>query len=242
MEIIEEETKIVPVMKYVAFCDVLGFANAVQDRFEETMDIYEQFAQLMKNWPISDQVEVCVYSDSILIVSDELGPLLTTVQNLSFATLANNLLIRGGVAYGKYWERKEKGNLYVVSDALVRAVKLESNIKIPGVGFSSEVELPIQAWLPHFYESVFTSPVLHFRGINVVNPFNHFWFASAKNRVAMMLERFPEHSAKYEWFLDLAASIDNSDLMVPQQVVDQLLAEGVIERRKSEENELIEDI
>lgn len=240
MENNENRPAVVVSMRYVAFCDVLGFANAVQERFEEIIEIYDQFTRLMDGWPFPEKVEVCVYSDSILIVSDELGPLLNAVQSLSFATLGHDLLIRGGIAYGKYWQRRENGNLFVVSDALVRAVKLESNIKIPGVGFSPEVEIPVSSWMPHFADEIFLSPVLHFSGITVVNPFNKFWFASAKNRVTQMLDRFPEHSKKYEWFLELAAAVERRDVMVPGPVIDLLLTECVIKRRTAEEADFTE--
>lgn len=235
MDNTENRPAAVASMRYVAFCDVLGFANAVQERFEETIEIYDQFTRMIDGWPFPEKVEICVYSDSILIVSDELAPLLNAVQSLSFATLGHDLLIRGGIAYGRYWERRENGNLFVVSDALVRAVKLESSIKIPGVGFSPEVEIPVSAWIPHFMEEIFLSPTLHFRDITVVNPFNKFWFASAKNRVAQMLDRFPEHSKKYEWFLELAAAVERRDVMVPDPVIKLLLTEGVIKCRTAEE-------
>ena len=215
-------------MRYVAFCDVLGFANAVQERFDETIELYNDFTRMMGNWEHAENVQVVIYSDSILITSDELMPLLSAVQMLSFATLAHDLLIRGGVAYGRYWERKESGNLFVVSDALVRAVKLESTVKIPAVAFSPEVEVPLKAWLPHFAGEVFSSPVLHFRNISVVNPFNQFWFQSSRTRVGQMKERFPAHAAKYNWFLDLGQAVDNGELLVPQAVTDRLVADGVI--------------
>lgn len=236
----ENRPAVVAPMRYVAFCDVLGFANAVQERFEETIETYDQFARMVGEWPFPEKVEICVYSDSILILSDELAPLLNAVQSLSFATLAHDFLIRGGIAYGRYWERRENGNLFIVSDALVRAVKLESSIKIPGVGFSPEVEIPLSAWMPHFSDEIFLSPVLHFRDTTIVNPFNKFWFASARNRVAQMLDRFPEHSKKYEWFLELATAVERRDLMVAGPVIDLLLTEGVIKRRTAEDADLTE--
>jgi hypothetical protein len=219
-------------MRYVAFCDVLGFSNAVQDRFEEVIELYEQFANLMDTWPFPEKVKVCVYSDSILLVCNEISPLLKAVQSLSFATLGYDFLIRGGISHGRYWERRKDGNLFVVSDAMVRAVKLESAIKIPAVGFSPEIDIPSELWMPHFADQPFLSPVLHFRGQTVVNPFNTFWFASSKNRVRQMATRFPEHGAKYDWFLELAEAIENNEVMVPTSVVDQLLKEGTIERRR----------
>lgn len=231
MDSTQNRAAVVPTMRYVAFCDVLGFANAVQERFEEIFEIYDQFTRMIGEWPFPEKVEVCVYSDSILITSSELEPVLKAVQSLSFATLGHDLLIRGGIAYGKYWERRDNGNLFVVSDALVRAVKLESNIKMPCVGFSPEVVIPVQAWVPHLLDEIFLTPVLHFKDITVVNPFNKFWFASAQNRVVQMLGRFPEHAKKYEWFLELASAVERRDELVPKDVIDFWLASGVIKLR-----------
>ena len=79
----------------------------------------------MREWPFPEKANISVYSDSILIVCSELAPVLHAAQSLSFATLAQNWLIRGGIAYGRYWENRQDGSLFVVSDALVRAVHLE---------------------------------------------------------------------------------------------------------------------
>ena len=180
-------------------------------------------------------MEINVYSDSILLTSFELPPLLQAVQSLSFATLGNDLLIRGGIAYGRYWERRESGNLFVVSHALVRAVKLGSSIKIPAVGVSPEVVVPDIAWVPHVMDEIFLSPVLHFQGTTVVNPFNKFWFTSARNRVTQMKDRFPEHSKKYDWSLELAEAVERRDVLVPESLITRWLAENVIQLRKIDE-------
>ena len=81
-------------------------------------------------------------------------------------------LIRGGVAYGRHWEENEKGNLFVVSDALVRAVEIERSTKVPAVVVSTEIPLGIEAWMPRFEHGVFKAPLLYFQGLVIVNPFN----------------------------------------------------------------------
>src|SRR5258705_10321367 len=98
-----------PTNKYVAFCDVLGFSNAVLNRFDETIAVYANFIGRMRRWPLPDKVVLSMYSDSILLVSDDLHPMLQALQSLWFATLTQDWMIRGGVAYGKFWEHRENG-------------------------------------------------------------------------------------------------------------------------------------
>jgi hypothetical protein len=214
--------------RYVAFCDVLGFANAVETRFAETIEVYIEFMERMRNWPFPAKAEVSVYSDSILIVSDELPAVINAVKNLWFATLTQHWLIRGGIAYGNYWETRENGNLFVVSDALVRAVRLESTVSVPAVAFSPEVDLTLAAWVPRFQHDLLDAPVLHFRGLSFVNPFNPYWFASARVRVVQLLEQFPQYEKKYTWFLDLSEAVARDEVLIPDEILSELLDLGVL--------------
>lgn len=215
-------------MRYVAFCDVLGFSNAVQDRFEETVSVYVDFMKRMRDWPMPEKAEVSIYSDSILIVADDLQAILHAVKNLWFATLTQDWMIRGGIAYGRYWEKRENGHLFVVSDALVRAVKLESFVSYPAVAFSPEVELTLNLWVARFQHGPLASPVLHFDDLSFVNPFNAYWFASAGMRVAQLLARFPEHEKKYNWFLALTEAVQRNDALIPEPVLAELLKLGIL--------------
>lgn len=214
--------------KYVAFCDVLGFSHAVENEFETTIKLYKEFSKRMAEWPFPEKATVAVYSDSILIVCDELPPLLYAVQSLWFATLTQDWLIRGGIAYGKYWEDRSNGNLFVVSDALVRAVRLEATVKIPGVVVSPEVEISLGTWFTRFRDGPYAAPLLHFEGLNLVNPFNIYWFRSAKNRVQQLKDQFPQHSDKYDWFLKLADQVEANEPLVPEPALQELLAKGII--------------
>ena len=220
--------------KYVAFCDVLGFSHAVENHFDATIQLYLEFKNRIADWPFPEKANISVYSDSILIVCDELAPLLYAVQSLWFATLTQNWLIRGGVAYGKYWEDRSNGNLFVVSDALVRAVRLESTIKVPGVVLSPEIEVPLSAWVTRFRDGPFSAPLLYFDGLNVINPFNPFWFASARSRVCQLMNEFPQHSAKYDWFLKLSDHVEADELLVPKDALEEMLALGIIEKKESQ--------
>lgn len=215
-------------MKYVAFCDVLGFSHAVENDFSQTIQVYKAFQERMSDWPFPESVKVSIYSDSILLVCDSLPPLLYAVQGLWFATLAYDWLIRGGIAYGKYWEDRSNGNLFVVSDALVRAVRIESTVKHPCVALSPEVEIPLDAWFSQFEHGLFAAPLLHHDGLNVVNPFNTYWFASACNRVTQMKTASPQHSDKYDWFLGLAQAVQDGPQLIPEQVISKMLELKVI--------------
>ena len=188
-----------------------------------------EFTDRISAWAFPEKASISVYSDSILIVCDELPPILYAVQSLWFATLTQDWLIRGGIAYGKYWEDRSNGNLFVVSDALVRAVRLESTIKVPGVVLSPEIEVPLSAWVARFRDGPFSVPLLHFDGHHVVNPFNPYWFASARMRVCQLMEESPQHAKKYEWFLKLADQVEGNEPLVPQSALEEMLSLGLIE-------------
>lgn len=221
-------TRLEPRMRYVAYCDVLGFSNAVVNLFEHTIAVYAEFMERMRDWPFPEKAEISIYSDSILIVSDELPPVIHAVKNLWFATLSQDWLIRGGIAYGRYWEQRENGNLFVVSDALVRAVKLESSVGYPAVTFSPEVDLTLAAWTRRYEAGLLPAPVLHFRGLSFVNPFNPCWLQSARMRVSQMLDAYPEHAKKYNWFLDLTTAVDNDESLIPEAILNELLQTGIL--------------
>jgi len=234
-----QELSIEVPMRYVAFCDVLGFSNAVESSFDATIKLYETFMERMRDWPFPKTVEVMVYSDSILMVSDELPGILSAVKTLWFAALTNDWLIRGGIAYGKYWARQEQSSFFVVSDALVRAVRLESSVKVPAIAISSEIELPISAWTPRFEHNIFDAPLLHFRGLSLVNPFNPYWFLSARLRVEQLLIKHPEHVEKYRWFLELASDVNADECLVPEAALAEMLTLGIlVDKGQSEQTTL----
>ncbi len=218
-------------MKYVGFCDVLGFSSAVMNDFDATIALYQQFRTDVKKWPFTSRAKVSVYSDSILVVSEELPAIVNTIVALNWAALMQNWLIRGGIAYGRHWEESEDGNLFVVSDALVKAVALEKSVKVPAVVISEEIALGVEAWIPRFEFGPFKTSLLHFDGYSIVNPFNEYWFASAVIRAKCLLELHPQHSEKYEWFLSLADAVARDEILVPDAALAQMLARGVLQKR-----------
>lgn len=217
--------------KFVAYCDILGFSNAVLNHFDETIELYNFFIERLKNNSTEGMfkdVSISVYSDSIVIVADNLPPLLNAVKHLWFSSLTFGWLIRGGVAYGRYWERKEDGSVYVVSDALVRAVGIEKSIGVPAVAFSPEVNLSENLWVVRYEHDIFYAPLLHFQDLNFVNPFNPYLFNTAIIRVTELWKKHPEHSEKYKWFLEVAEAVHQNDVLIPQSILDSLINQGVL--------------
>lgn len=60
-------------------------------------------------------------------------PMFHTAQSLWFATFSYDWLICGGVAYDRYWLGRRNGNLFLLSDVLVKSVRTESAVMHPHV-------------------------------------------------------------------------------------------------------------
>lgn len=217
--------------KYVGFCDVLGFSAAVLTDFDATVALYEALRADLQNWPFPDKAQVSVYSDSILVVSEDLPAVVNTIVALNWAALMRGWLVRGGIAHGRHWETKDSGNLFLVSEALVKAVALEKTVKVPAVVVSSEIQLGVEAWVPRFEHGAFKAPLLHFDGRSLVNPFNDYWFASAVIQARRKRDSHPQHAAKYDWFLSLAESVARDDLLVPESAMSRMLELGILRKR-----------
>jgi len=219
--------------KYVAFCDILGFSDSVLNEIEQTLEIYKELKDTVKDVIGDDDVKVRVYSDSIIIIGDELYPVINTARTACWLCLLKDLIMRGGIAYGKYWEEKDGENLYIVSEGLIKAVQIEKTIKHPIIAISDEIDLDYRYWLGRFSNDTAVRPIvntslLFYKDIALVNPVNAFWFNSAIGRLAQLSAKFPKHSGKYDWLLSLIESIDRDDLLVPQKIYDYLLNEKIV--------------
>jgi len=216
-------------MKYVAFCDVLGFSNAVLNNFEATIAVYQTFKDKLKIFcPIQDDsLSVSVYSDSVIIVADELSSVLGSVQALHWATMMHEWLIRGGIAYGKHWQEVDGNNIYVVSDALANAVAIEKTIKVPAIAISSDITLSVERWVPRLHD-IFTASLIFYDGLAIVNPFNRFWFSSAKIIASHLLDMHPNHRGKYEWFISLFDAVERNEILIPETIIVEMLELGIL--------------
>nr|DAG78682.1 MAG TPA: hydrolase [Caudoviricetes sp.] len=220
--------------KFVAFIDILGFSNRVLHDPEGVLEAYQQFCESILDSPSQLPVEATVYSDAVMLVADNLWAILHAANSVWFFALTRNLVIRGGISYGRYYSKKHDMGLMVVSDALVRAVQLEKDIGVPAVALDDTIFLPDAAWAGHFtgYDNAFDQPLIHYTGLNIVNPFNRAWFRSARMRMLQLLQnsREPKHRAKYGWFLGLWDAVNEMRNMTPDvSILDRLVHDGILQ-------------
>jgi hypothetical protein len=213
--------------RYIGFCDILGFSNRILSDFDGTLKVYQQFAQSFASLP-APETEATMYSDAILITGTSLGRIACAIQNLWFVALINDLMIRGAIAKGRYWEQREGNHMLVASDALARAVKLERSIGIPAVVIADDIEIPDQVWLNRFVNGIFQTPILHFRDRNIVNPFNIFWYRSAASRATNLMTASPAHKDKYLWFLALHEAVGKGLELVPHDALARFVRDGIL--------------
>jgi hypothetical protein len=216
--------------RYVAFCDILGFSDRILNDFSQTFDAYRGFCELIADFSFKD-VELTIYSDAVLLVGETLAPVLAAAQGLWFFALARNLMLRGAITKGNYWELRKGKHLFVASDALIRAVKLEKTVGVPAIFIADDVEIPIEYWIARLQQDLFITPLLHFRDRNIVNPFNQYWFVSAKARASALMNESPAHKDKYLWFLALHEAVANNEELIPLPVLKRLVDEGVLVKK-----------
>jgi hypothetical protein len=217
--------------RYLGFCDILGFSNRILTDFDGTLKVYKDFAQTFSKLS-ANEAEVTIYSDAILITGKSLGRVACAIQNLWFIALANDLMIRGAITKGRYWEQRHGNHMLVASDALVRAVKLERSVGVPAVVLADDVEVPDEFWLHRFSSGLFQTPILHFRDRNIVNPFNIMWFKSAADRASQLMAASPSHRDKYLWFLALHKAVGNNLELVPPVAMERFVRDGILVRTR----------
>jgi len=200
--------------KYVAFVDILGISANVLRAFDTVLETYENLLRslnLLRN--VRPDVALSLYSDSFLLVSSHLGPLVAVTQAVHMQTLMWDCLVRGGIAYGRHLEVSLPPHLIMVSEPLVKAVALESSLGNPCVALHPDIAVPDSWW--EGYERNLDRGLLYFGGQRIVNPMNIAWGQSAGTRVTQMLHDHPEYRDKYEWFLELYQAVFSPVPMVP---------------------------
>lgn len=205
-----------PTEKYVAYLDILGWSKTVLKDAQGAMAKYDGILGFWEDGPpeLGADTTIRAFSDSIVVVSDRLGPVLQAANTLQFTVLAHDCLLRGGIAHGPHAERSGEGQLHVVSVPLIQAVELERTVRAPAVAVHDNAmpALDIMAWqaIPPFQRLL-----LFWRGQWIVNPFNIMWGTSAAQRVRQLRDEQPEYSEKYDWFLELYEAVRRGDPLVP---------------------------
>lgn len=200
--------------KYVGYVDILGFSSKVLKNFEKSLETFESVLKASGDVKESNpEVEIRIYSDSYLLISDSLPRVVAATQGLLMQTLFNDYLVRGGIAYGKHVDTAQPPHLFMVSEAVVKAATIEKTVKYPCVALHPDIDIQDEWWDPS--ERNLDRGVLYFGGLIIVNPCNRMWGASSATRIRQLLDAHPEHREKYEWFLELNQAIFSPVPMVP---------------------------
>ena len=207
-------------LKYVAVIDILGFSSRVLANFTSALETFEQVLDSVGHVrTLIAGVELRIYSDSYLLISDSLPPVVRASQGLLMQTLFNDYLVRGGIASGQHIDVSHGGDVFMVSEAVVKAATLEKTIKYPCIAVHPDTPVSDDWWSPA--PRNLDRGLLYFGGVTVVNPCNVTWGTSAATRVLQMLEANPAHREKYEWFLELHQAIFSPVPMVPPRFFAQ---------------------
>lgn len=202
--------------QYCGFIDILGFGDATQNDLPAVMSLYEELLEKVEWLQVAKApVRVSVYSDSFVLVSPELAPLISCARRLLFMLLFENCLFRGAIAYGDHVEGEKGGTRFIISAGISKAVAFEKKVKWPCVALHPDLEIPDEAWADNYRY------LLYFDGLRIVNPFNIVWYRSAGTRVLGMAKDHPEHMAKYDWFMRLHEAHAKQRL-IPEDVLDRL--------------------
>lgn len=219
--------------KYVGYCDILGFSNAVKSKFDETIKLYEDFKKFSQFFRELG-IDISVYSDSIMVVGDSVFSVASAIQVIHWITLRNNWLIRGGIAYGKHWKESDENNLLIVSEALVKAVDIEKNINYPIVAISEDINIDHNYWLPLLRCQFGEWPIIYIDQRNIVNPMCKYWFKSAIGQLNRLKNKHPQHSVKYDYLLKIFDDMNLRKPIFPKDRLDDLVKQGVLQRTDSE--------
>ena len=215
--------------KYVGYCDILGFSNAVISKFDETIKVYTEFRKFLSFYKI-ENITISIYSDSIMVVGDTLFNVAEAIQILHLFTLRDKWLIRGGIAYGKHWKESDENNLFIVSEALVKAVAIEKEIRYPIIAVSEEINIDFNYWISVLNRQYGEWPIIYFDKKNIVNPMCKYWFKSAIVQLNGLKSQYPEHFAKYNYLLNIFDDMNLQKPIFPKDSLDDLVKNGVLKR------------
>lgn len=150
----------------VAFIDVLGAKEMIKKDADGSLNtihsVYEKALEMYKK-SISRKlkIEISIFSDNIVVARRNYGKstlrqdfrilqMLVAIIQSSF--LISNVLVRGGIAYGKFFS----DDVMIWGDALTRAYWLESNVAIyPRIVIDTELIQQLQYFNPQIDNTVF---------------------------------------------------------------------------------------
>ncbi len=85
-------------------------------------------------------------------------------------------------------------------------------------------------WIHGFVKKIFDLPIIHYDNMNIINPFNNYWFKSAEIILTHLKIKHPEHNDKHNYLLEMIEAIKKSKEFVPRNIIDDLLSKKIIKQ------------
>lgn len=213
--------------KYVAFCDLLGFSNAILTDFDKVLLIYQDFNKALDGHRAIFS-DVGLFSDAVVITSDSLEEVCSAVQILYAVCIRHGFLMRGGVGYGKHWKRMTSNDILLASEALVKAVSIEKSHKKPVIIIDPQIKLTFEnCWIDSFRD-FFEMPILYYEGDIIINPFGMYFYNTGIHLLKDLKAQNPRFADKYDYLLGIADAKENNYSFAPPEVIKELLDKGII--------------
>lgn len=213
--------------KYVAFCDLLGFGNAILSDFDKVLEVYKDFNEALNSHRTIFS-DVSLFSDAVVITSNSLGEVCSAVQILYEVCIRHGFLMRGGIGYGKHWKQMTSNDILLASEALVKAVRIEKEHKKPVIIIHPQVELTFENCWFNSFRNFFEVPILYYEGDIIVNPFGLYFYNTGIHFLENLKAQNPGFADKYDYLLGISIAKENNYSFVPPNVIKNLLDKGMI--------------
>lgn len=213
--------------KYVAFCDLLGFSNAILTDFDKVLDVYKDFNEAL-NGHRTIFSDVSLFSDAVVITSDSLAEVCSAVQILYAVCIRHGFLMRGGIGYGKHWKQMTANDILLASEALVKAVGIEKSHKKPVIIIDPQIELTFENCWSNSFRNFFEVQILYYEGDIIVNPFGLYFYNTGIYLLKDLKAQHPRFADKYDYLLSIGIARENNYCFVPPDVIKDLLDKGII--------------
>jgi len=201
---------------YVAFIDLLSFGSKVAQDVDGALGTYDEiFREIREMSPWWFQsTTIAVVSDSVFLTSMTLPEIVLACRYIQQSAIFNAVLVRGAITHGVHVEARHTQSLFMVSPALVQAVRIAHSIDRPSIVLDSALEVPL-SFYPHAGMDPFERWLFFYEGCWVVSPFFPYFSHSTRSRISHMMGADPEHKSKYEWFLGLYKAVTAGEKLLP---------------------------
>lgn len=221
------------VYNFCAFIDILGFKDKITKDFDKAKLFYQKFMDCIKLADNSlleikkqedsdsksqqSDVEFAIFSDSVIIYGQNFKDLLFRISNITSWLNSFGFFFRGGIGYGKHFANITPTNYLIVSEALVEAVTIESQISnFPRIVISTKAFDAILSNNEIEYHNIAHYFIQDKNNLWFINPF--FLNPDITNIYILAKENIKKYEntkveEKYIWLKDICEYFDNKYLI-----------------------------